>query len=151
MLRLSGRLAVHHLRELSAIRCSSSMSNMHSTLFKTKCGSSFNLPNDLQPHMVEGKWKRPKISAMARKRLRKEALAAGGVFSFFSRFPRLLSFSCFIIHFRTSPCDFLLLLHAFIFSICHGILYFPYDFCFCCMWYISQYFSVVVRVGLILI
>ena len=151
MLRLSGRLAVHHLRELSAIRCSSSMSNMHSTLFKTKCGSSFNLPNDLQPHMVEGKWKRPKISAMARKRLRKEALAAGGVFSFFSRFPRLLSFSCFIIHFRTSPCDFCCCCMRSSFRFAMAFYTSPYDFCFCCMWYISQYFIVVVRVGLILI
>merc|ERR1712157_401249 len=68
---LGGRLAVR-IREHSRF-----LSSISSTVFENKDGRTFNLPEDLQPRLVEGKWRKPQLSAMARKRLRKEILAAG--------------------------------------------------------------------------
>ena len=60
-----------------AIRCLSSTANATSLAYESGSGAKFTLPDDLHPQFVNGKWNKPKISAMTRKRLRKEVLAAG--------------------------------------------------------------------------
>ena len=65
------------MQKTFAIRCLSSTANATSLAYESRSGANFTLPDDLHPRLVEGKWKKPKISAMNRKRLRKEVLAAG--------------------------------------------------------------------------
>ena len=65
------------MHETFAIRCLSSAANASSLAYKSRSGAKFTLPDDLHPKFVAGKWQKPKISAMTRKRLRKEVLAAG--------------------------------------------------------------------------